>query len=220
MINKVFVITFLLLSAALLTYDVSILATPNKVAAQAPAVKKPVGLLPIIRLVKDGRTYCSGVVIDKTTIVTASHCVSVASMFGTTVNKDPIDIRAYDNLNRGTTARVMGVLVQLDRAVLKGDFRLFAPANYVSDVEKNVSYRSKGQQYISCGYPLGGKLYCTPLTFIQNAGFMMGVKGILIPGMSGGPTMLQDGTVIAINIAVDQDMSYVSPIYNIDDEKE
>jgi len=220
MSKKVYVLTVLLLSAALLTYDVNMIATPAKKEPAPEVKKKAEGLLPIVRLVKDGRTYCSGVVIDKTTIVTANHCVTIPTVSGIEVNKSLINIRAYDNIDRGTGALVLGTLIRLDRAILKGDFHIFAPANYISDVEKNVSYRNKGQQFVACGYPLGGKLFCTPLTFIQNAGFMMGVHGILIPGMSGGPTMLPDGTVVAINIAVDQDMTYVSPIYNVDDEKE
>lgn len=33
--------------------------------------------------------------------------------------------------------------------------------------------------------------------------------------MSGGPTMLEDGTVVAINIAVEGRHAVVSPVYNL-----
>lgn len=178
------------------------------------------GLLPVVRLVQKGRTYCSGVVIDSTTIVTASHCVVMESMFGgMAINRKPIEIRAADNLGRGTYGNVSGIMIQMDRAVIKGDFHLFRAAPYISDVGESISHRIDGEKMFACGYPLGGKLFCTRMVYLHDMAFMLAVRGVLIPGMSGGPTMLMDGTVIAINVAVANDFSIVSPIYNIDDEK-
>ena len=50
---------------------------------------------------------------------------------------------------------------------------------------------------------------------------MISISGLLqaavIPGMSGGPVLLRDGTVVAVNVAVDGNRAVVSPIYNLDE---
>ena len=173
-------------------------------------------LNPIVRLVKDGQTMCSGVVIDKTTVLTAAHCVLVETPFGAIYDGQPIEIRASDNVARGTWARPRSAYARLDRAVLKGDFSDYEPAKYISDVKESVATRVPGLAYISCGYPLGGELYCASMSYIQDDAFFLDVKGVLIPGMSGGPTMLLDGRVIAVNTAVEGNHSIVAPIYNVD----
>ena len=40
------------------------------------------------------------------------------------------------------------------------------------------------------------------------------LKGELLPGMSEGPMMMDDGTVIAINDAVENEFSVVVPLFN------
>ncbi len=174
-------------------------------------------LNPVIRLVKDGKTYCSGVVIDKNTIVTAAHCVIIQTEFGAFADPTAvIEIRASDSVYRATFARLKSASTQIDRAVLKGDFQIFEPSKYLSDMAQNVAIRVPGEQLKSCGYPLGGALYCGDMIYIKELAFFMSVKGILVPGMSGGPTMLLDGTVVGVNSAVEDDHSIIAPMYNIE----
>lgn len=173
----------------------------------------------IVRLTKDGRTYCSGTVIDEHTILTASHCVVSQSLFGMELNNKPIEIMAYDNVHRGTFGKVKAdaVSIQLDRALIKGNFSIFQPAPYISDVTTSVSYRLPGTRIISCGYPLGGDFYCSDSVYIGADGFAMKTTAVLIPGMSGGPAFLEDGRLVAVNIAVnDKGEAIITPAYNID----
>lgn len=178
-----------------------------------PAPKK---LDSIVRLTDNGRTFCTGTVVNDTTIITAAHCVLTETMFGNFVRTEPIDIRTNDNTPLQVFAKPYYATTQMDHALLFGDFRRFEPKKYIANPSKLTKFKKKDLKFRSCGYPLGGDLYCSTTIFIKPYGFMFGVEGTLIPGMSGGPTMLEDGTMIAVNVAVNEDISIVSPIHNID----
>lgn len=174
----------------------------------------------IVRLVHNGQTFCSGSVIDSTTIVTAAHCVLQQTPLGAYLDPDiEIDIRPGDNRALGVTAKVFWVTTQLDTAVLKGDFSYFTPAKYLSDITELNKVRVKGTRLISCGYALGNYLYCNGGEYLGSYGFGIRVSTVLIPGMSGGPTMTSDGTVVAVNNLVTDNESVVTLIYNMDNHK-
>ncbi len=210
--KAIIVIAFLLGYVYVMTSQ-NYMAAPPKVA---PVVKKSKKLGSIVRLVDQGRTFCSGTVINDHTILTAAHCVLVDTMMGPMLNQDPIEIRVDDNISHGVFATAFFASGQMDQALLTGDFKLFEVRNYLSDAPKLTLARTAEGNFISCGYPLGGNLYCSNTLFLYNFQFMWRVHGVLLPGMSGGPTMLQDGTVVAVNCAVEGADSIVSPIYNID----
>lgn len=177
-----------------------------------PAAQLP----PIVRLVtNDGRTFCSGTVITPNIILTAAHCVMTFTPFGAAMNTGPIGIRAFDNVDRKTTASAFFMTNQMDQALLRGDFKLFRPQPYITDPEKLEELSHHGRDFVSCGYPLNGDFYCSKMTFVQRLNFAWALEGLLIPGMSGGPTMLADGTVVGVNFAVEGKLSLVSPIYNV-----
>lgn len=182
------------------------------------AKDKKAYLSPIVRLVRDGHTFCSGVVINTHTIITAAHCVIVNTPFGSGIDPDlVIEIRADNNLPINNTATVLWAYTQTDTAVLTGNFQYITPAKYISDIlELNSKIRNPYAKLTSCGYALGGRLTCSEGHYIGPDGFAVKITNILIPGMSGGPTMLEDGTVVAINNAVDESYSIVMPIYLVD----
>jgi V8-like Glu-specific endopeptidase len=170
----------------------------------------------IVRLVHEGRTFCSGTIVNETTIITAAHCVLMQTPLGSFINDEPIEIRVNDNLPLGVFAKPYAARVQLDQALIYGDFHAFAPRKILTDIGKLNKYADKGTYMKACGYPLGGDLYCSTLYFDELYDFMWSVNGLLLPGMSGGPVMLRDGTVVAVNVAVEKDKTIISPIYNID----
>lgn len=168
----------------------------------------------IVRLTHDGRTFCTGTVVKNNMIITASHCVIIQTPFGTMMNDDVIEIRGNDNLPTGIIAKPFGARIQLDQAALTGDFRTFNTRNTMTDIKSLNKLQHENVTMWACGYPLGGPLYCTKMVFKDPYDFMWSVQGLLLPGMSGGPVVLEDGTVVAVNVAVQGDRSVVSPIYN------
>lgn len=184
-----------------------------------PAPKPPPGINFIVRLVIDGGTICSGVVIDDTTIVTAAHCVLVSTPFGAFVTPEPIEIRGPDNKPLQVYGKPHRVSPVLDRASLKGDFRKFRKAKVIEKIEDSNNIRRPGTRFIICGYPMGRNLFCSRGVYVNEDNFFMRIRGLLIPGMSGGPTMLEDGTVVATNTAVEGPYSIVAPLFDMEDWK-
>lgn len=170
----------------------------------------------IVRLVDNGHTVCTGTVVSPTVIITAAHCVIMEGLFGGIIRSEPYEIRGDDNAPTGVLGTPYGVRVQLDQALLTGDFHVFKARKFMTDIKELNTYRSDNVTLLACGYPMGGPLYCTKMEFKELYQFMWATEGLLLPGMSGGPVMLDDGTVVAVNVAVAGDKSIVSPIYNID----
>lgn len=193
-----------------------VLCTAFIVAVILAPASKPKKLNPIVRLTEGGRTFCTGTVIDETTIVTASHCIVMQSFLGMMAVRPDVEIRADNNLPIGVHAKPGYITTQLDTAILKGNFELFEPKKHTSNINELLDLRKPGKEFLSCGYPLGGDLQCTKTIYVQPENFMNLVKGQLLPGMSGGPTMTTDGVVVGVNVAVTGEYSVISPIFNID----
>ncbi len=174
----------------------------------------------IVRLVDaaTGATFCTGTVVNDNTIITAGHCLANETPFGIALRPELIDIRTNENFNLNVKARAVWVTPQLDQGILKGDFTQFEHRTFIADVHGILNTRQKQQPYVSCGYPMGGHLFCTSFLYQSIYGFRWAGDGVLIPGMSGGPTMTEDGVMVGVNTAMTDTQALVSPIYNIDEQ--
>jgi V8-like Glu-specific endopeptidase len=203
----IYLLTFLVVTTTIINLAVS---------KSSPRLAKAHKLGSIVRLTHDGHTFCSGTVVNQNTIITARHCVLEETPFGEFINKEPIDIRSESDQFLGVMATAYVAIAQLDQALLVGDFSRFESRKFVSSVQGLNEFAHYDQTLVACGYPLGGNLYCNKLFYQERNLFMWSAHGLLLPGMSGGPVMLEDGTLLAINIGVERNNAIVAPIYNLD----
>jgi hypothetical protein len=170
-----------------------------------------------VRLVKNGDTFCSGVVVTDSTVITAGHCV-VAAVGNIFEPGFKVEVRRRDNEPTGIFVKPMNASRQMDTGAFTGNLTRFPKVPFVTDPYALFDLVKAAPYLISCGYPMGADLYCKRLIFLGFRDFEWSVYGQIIPGMSGGPVMLPDGTVIAVNSAVDGDNALVAPIINLPTE--
>jgi len=169
----------------------------------------------IVRLTRNGKTFCSGTVVAPNLIITAAHCVLEETFVGARLTTEDIEIRPRNNIDLSIEASPIFASPRMDSAILHGDFSDFNIRSMVTDPTSLASIREHTTEFISCGYPLNGDIFCNYTRSPKPVGFAWSVSGVLLPGMSGGPTMLTDGTVIGINIAVEGEHALISPTYNL-----
>lgn len=165
----------------------------------------------IIRLVQNGRTFCSGVVVSDEYIITAAHCIR-----GAPANEPIIEIRTNNNKPSGIMASVLSYNERGDTAILKGNFGML-PTMEVEDDPSEIHRSMLSDSIITCGYPWGsGRLTCTKMSRIRRAFFSYAGIGYLYPGQSGGPTIdLDTGKVLAVNQAVSETEIIVNPLAEV-----
>lgn len=206
-------ISLYIIGTLLVVGYLSFVTLPGILQSTKPHVIKSNKYGSIVRLTHDGLTYCTGTVIQSNLIVTAAHCVLIETPFGAMLG-GTAEIRPGSNVKTGIFAKPVFANQQMDQALLTGDFSSFDTRDYISDPAELTKIRENNKKFISCGYPLAGDLYCSILIYDHPENFYWAVKGVLIPGMSGGPTMV-NGVVVAVNTAVEGPNSIVSPLYNV-----
>lgn len=217
--TKLLYATFLLcVFGACFCAGIIISSSSKKEVAEKPVLKEPF-LNGVIRLVENGSTYCSGVVITPKLLLTAAHCV----VHENGILLHPVfKIRAADNIDRNEIGTLAAVFQNKDIAVIKGDFsnyRFFLPA-YPPQAGDN--FKEPNRALFSCGYPFGLELQCIPMRFVNSLdGYnLWKLEGTAMSGMSGGPVFGDSNegtTLVALTISyyIKENASQVSPVYRL-----
>lgn len=153
-----------------------------------------------------GHFVCSGTVVNDRTVVTAAHCIG-GLMTGFFPPRLEFNVRAEDGKDTGLLGLVAGFHQMSDQAILIGDFSEFQTRPMVTEPREVIRLLTNTEaRLIACGYPYGGKLYCSRIKNIRQFLFRFSADGYLFPGMSGGPVIDErTGSVIATNFAVTSD---------------
>lgn len=157
---------------------------------------------PTIRL-KFGKRGCSAVVIDSNYALTAAHCLY----------KNNERIKVFTNTNdQLRDATVAAYYNRTDLGLIKGNFEECGEAlfdNYALRITVN-------QPHFSCGYAFGNKEVSCNLFFpTEPDGFSIRGSGYLIPGMSGGPVINQEGYLVGLNYYMEGKFAGISSVVGV-----
>ena len=99
----------------------------------------------------------------------------------------------------------------VDIAVIKGDFKNFKKLKIA-----NTRFTLKaGARLKACGYARTNIYVCNNVQYISPYGFLLQGMGHLIPGMSGGPTIDENGYVVGVNSSQYQQYSIFGSILGV-----
>lgn len=178
------------------------------------AEQQYIGVIQIVDL-ESGKGFCSGFVISNDYAISAAHCFVDAKTSKLNDKEYGARARSVEDENNVSVAPmfIVGVHVNADYAVLKGNFKAYSKLmiNSSPNVLQQWTQRSllPGMDPIpvfAIGYPYGtrtamayGQANCvTVYDYIE-----CGISAGLLPGMSGGPAMDPlTGEVIGINYAM------------------
>lgn len=162
----------------------------------------------LIRLSRDGYFFCSGVVIDGTYALTATHCLTSTLGF---MEKEDVEIDNDIGMNTGVMAKPVAIDKLRDIALIKGNFVDFqsVPVDFSGSTQQAF-----GGYLLSCGFPSGGQRYCSLLIADGNYNFQVTAHGgIIYKGMSGGPIVdLKSKMVMGVNSAVNGEKIIIAPV--------
>jgi hypothetical protein len=163
--------------------------------------------VPIVKLKEEPSSsnpsggICTGVVISNELVLTSAHCLVDENM---KMNKDIIIESSGPGAATGLVSKQIGIVVgvnnRADYGLIKGNFTAFQKAKIDVDAQAMFNHNLN---VMSCGFAWGESHYtCNPGQIKEMCGFNMCGDGMLIPGMSGGPTVsIVDAVVIGINRA-------------------
>lgn len=182
-------------------YVLSSLKGSYSIANNNPSFVKPTAYnghkhSAIIRLHdSSGRFFCSGFVVSDDYAITAGHCVE-GQIYGLV---DEVKIFNEAMQDTGVVASGAAANRRGDTGMLKGNFKDFDKFLLITDAQKLYTIMGHATVGYSMGYPYGGAIFMSAVKPLGSENFHIAGEAMLYPGMSGGPLVTEDGTVVGIN---------------------
>lgn len=176
---------------------------------------------PLVRLEKKRKSkkddfFCSAVIISDDYAVTAAHCLMNDSTFSPGLISEPFNVRSIANEDGSESvvaAKAAALNNRADYGLITGDFKKFTKLLLMNSP---MSIAQLSPALYTCGFPWGASDVCYLTQPVGTYFGLLEMRGILFPGMSGGPVLdaTADG-VFAVNSAVGDGYIIVAPLVGL-----
>lgn len=175
-------------------------------------------LAPIILISRTDVSYdCSAFVINDTTAITATHCVTYASnATSVPMMAKSVTFYVYDSngnpLNMIATRDKIFNYNEYDIATLTGDFRSF---NKIKMPHNAFNLKEKDKLF-ACGFPGGmTPVACTSGEYISKDYFKGVMTNYIARGMSGGPVLDKNLNAVGVISASYKKYSFFGILFGL-----